>query len=250
MNILLIHGLTGSGHYFNDLVVSLKEMQNVKICAPDLLGFGINYKDKGPFTLSRQLEYLTKEVEKEFGAEKILIIGHSMGGVLAINFAKQNKDKISGMVLLSTPLGETSSELYRELGNGKFLDWSYLILRHKNFAILACKLLCKLNGMQFFKKLKPAYISEAVFKDYRLHSWESLTQNFKNIILENSVIPIILKLNEIPILNIVATSDNKVIRKKIEGDKVINKTFKGGHNLLLEDPKTISNVIKEFILDI
>lgn len=250
MNLLLIHGLAGSGRYFKDLELNLRSIPNIHTCAPDLLGFGRNFKYSGPFTLAKQLEYLTEEVARVFGNEKVFIIGHSMGGILAANWALENKARIKGIILLNTPLGQTTEEIYRELGNGSIFGWSYFIIKHKNLTFLSCKLLCKFNGMRLFKILKPKYMPEAVFEDYRLHSWISLTQNFTNIIINYPLMPVVLKLTGIPILNIIASRDNPISKKLIEGKNIINKTLKGGHNLLLENPTSTFITIKEFILPI
>src|SRR5258708_12449259 len=250
MNIVLIHGLAGSGRYFQDLELKLQAIPNTRTYAIDLLGFGQNAKHKGPFVLDKQLEYITEKVNSVVGSSEMVVIGHFMGGILAANWAFQHTARVKGIVLLNTPLGSTREELEQNIGSGETYGWGYLILRHRFIAFLSCKLLCKLNLMRFFRKFKPAYVSDEVFKDYRLHTWTSVTQNFKNVILTHPLMPTVLKIKEIPILNIVATHDNPISQNLIEGKNVINETIEGEHNLLLEKPEDIFNLIKQFILSL
>ena len=109
MNIFLIHGLGGSGRYFGDLELRLKNIPRVRTYAPDLLGFGRNAERLGPFTLEIQLGHLTKEAKSTFGDDAVIVLGHSMGGVLAVEWAVQNPKRVKGIILLNTPLGDRES---------------------------------------------------------------------------------------------------------------------------------------------
>ncbi len=249
MNIVLLHGLTGSQRYFKDLKVTLSTVPDARVASFDLLGFGENYTNSsGLFTLKEQLEHITHKINKSFGTEPITIIGHSLGGVLGIAWARQHPDQVSKLVLINTPLASTPEEARQSILDvrKKFLNWSYLILRYRPFAFLACKLLCRLNGMRFFEFLKPSYISHEVFEDYRRHSWKSLTETLDKIFLSFPAGAVLSSL-PIPTLIISGSTDSDIMRRHPQSFTITNIELEGGHQLLLENPQTTNKHIADFV---
>jgi pimeloyl-ACP methyl ester carboxylesterase len=115
--ILFIHG-TG-----NDLIypsISLYKhlfMQNIRVCAFDLDGHGYQgttlYSQKGVQNFVAWAVQQTSEVS----TDPIFIIGHSLGGSLALAYAAKAGEKLAGLILISTPITLAASvfSLIREL---------------------------------------------------------------------------------------------------------------------------------------
>ena len=93
--IVLVHGLIGSLQ-FPELV---RCFAPTPILAPDLLGYGA-LREVAPAEVSipAQVEHLRATLERQFGAEPVHLLGHSVGGVVAALFAHRHADRVSSLV--------------------------------------------------------------------------------------------------------------------------------------------------------
>lgn len=101
--VLFIHGFTGSTNEVQPLVDYLEERQKEWIYAtPTLTGHGeqLNLKGIQASHWMRDVENAYRELEKQ--ADEIIVIGFSMGGVLALYLALRYK--VEKIVLLSTAI--------------------------------------------------------------------------------------------------------------------------------------------------
>ena len=97
--LVFLHGWAGQWQSWRPIIERLK--YDFSILAPDLPGFGKN-KLTGPFTISDYADYISNLLKKE-RISKAVVIGHSFGGAVAIKFAVNNSEKISGLVLVDSP---------------------------------------------------------------------------------------------------------------------------------------------------
>lgn len=99
--ILILHGWNLSGRKFLPLVQELEKI-GYKVYCPDLPGFGKTKPPKTSWFLSNYADFVKKFLEKN-KSSKIILIGHSFGGRIAIKFAAQNPNLIAALVLTGTP---------------------------------------------------------------------------------------------------------------------------------------------------
>lgn len=109
--ILLLHGLGGSTATFETLLPYLNIETN-RLVSVDLEGFGKTGLSSSDIKLSipryvDQLEslvaFLQKPAENEdttAAAQKVIIIGHSLGSIIAMHYAAKHPEKIRGLALL------------------------------------------------------------------------------------------------------------------------------------------------------
>lgn len=243
MKIVFLHGLAASKNFFQEIEKSLKEF-GVETLSFDLLGFGEN-KDKGKdFTLREHLSHIDNEISKKFPQGEIFLVGHSMGGILALAWAQENKNRVSKIVLLNTPLFKNKEEAKQIILKSK-IGWGYYLLSAPNFSRRACNILCRHNFMRFFKFFKPSYIPDKVFSDYRLHTFKSLSNTFKNIVLDTSGLDLLSSII-IPVLNITAEND-PLSNKHIYQKNVITEILPGGHYAPLQYVNEVVDKIKKFL---
>lgn len=98
--LLLIHGFMGSSYDFNKIMPRLAEAYTVY--AIDQIGFGLSDK-------SLELDYskansavLAGALMQELGVEKYHLLGHSMGGEVAMRLTLDSPDRINKLILLDS----------------------------------------------------------------------------------------------------------------------------------------------------
>lgn len=99
--ILILHGWNLSGEKFLPLVQEL-EKEGYKVYHPDLPGFGKIKFTKTSWFLSDYVDFVKKFLEKN-KLNKIILIGHSFGGRIAIKFTAQNPNLLAALILTGTP---------------------------------------------------------------------------------------------------------------------------------------------------
>jgi pimeloyl-ACP methyl ester carboxylesterase len=147
--ILLVHGITGSSAHWEPLLPLLADSYTV--IAPDLLGHGQSAKPRGDYSLGAYAAGL-RDLLVALGHERATVVGHSLGGGIAMQFSYQFPERCDRLVLVSSGgLGEEVSLLLRAAAlPGSELVLPLLASRHlRSVAVSAGQLLGKL-------KLKPA----------------------------------------------------------------------------------------------
>ena len=99
--ILFLHGGPDHKEEWNQVISLLPEYECL---AMDLPGFGLtsNIAKDFDFTLESQVDYLTKWLLKQGRRDKILVVGHDIGAILALAWASEHKEKVSGLLLMNT----------------------------------------------------------------------------------------------------------------------------------------------------
>jgi pimeloyl-ACP methyl ester carboxylesterase len=98
-SILFIHGLGCSKDSFKD-VWDFSGFRNFRILCVDLLGFGDSSKPKDfSYTLKEHAEVCKKIIEK-LNLKKINLVGHSMGGAVALLLIKKIPERIISFINL------------------------------------------------------------------------------------------------------------------------------------------------------
>lgn len=105
--ILLIHGITSSGRTWDAVFEALAERHTV--IAPDLPGHGASDKPRGDYSLGAYATAL-RDLLVLLGIRSATLVGHSLGGGIAMTFVYQFPGRVDRMVLVdSGGLGEEVS---------------------------------------------------------------------------------------------------------------------------------------------
>jgi pimeloyl-ACP methyl ester carboxylesterase len=97
--ILLIHGIAGRSEQWLDSMALLAESHTV--VAPDLLGHGRSAKPRGDYSLGAYASGL-RDLLVTLDLSKATVVGHSLGGGIALQFAYQFPERTGRLVLVSS----------------------------------------------------------------------------------------------------------------------------------------------------
>ena len=100
--ILLLHGKNFFGAYWKQTIQFLTE-KGYRVIVPDQIGFGKSSKPELQYSF-HQLAQNTKQLLDSLGINKVVVVGHSMGGMLATRFALMYPETTEKLVL-ENPIG-------------------------------------------------------------------------------------------------------------------------------------------------
>ena len=140
--VLLLHGRNFPSRYWQSQIEALAA-SGYRVVAPDQIGF--NKSSKPSFDLHfDQLARNTVALLDELKIGKVAIVGHSMGGMLAVRFTRMYPERVERLVL-DAPIGLEDYRLYvpqipverlREIED-KVTPQSYLDQLIKGYALTA-----------------------------------------------------------------------------------------------------------------
>ncbi|MDB9313437.1 alpha/beta hydrolase [Spirulina sp. CS-785/01] len=132
--ILCLHGHPGSGRAMSVFTDHLS--QRFWTIAPDLRGYGKS-QAKGKFTMADHLQDL-QDLLEELQIQRCLLLGWSLGGILALELALRFQERFSGLILVASAARPRSSHpratwqdlLYTGIAgslNGLYPGWEWNI---------------------------------------------------------------------------------------------------------------------------
>jgi pimeloyl-ACP methyl ester carboxylesterase len=109
--VVLIHGVAGRAAQWDETVQWLAETHTV--VAPDLLGHGDSAKPRGDYSLGAHASGI-RDLLVGLNLERASVVGHSLGGGIAMQFAYQFPERCERLVLVSSGgLGDDVHPLLR-----------------------------------------------------------------------------------------------------------------------------------------
>jgi pimeloyl-ACP methyl ester carboxylesterase len=121
--IVLIHGMVNSSRHWE--AVAARLARSYRVIAPDLIGHGGSATPRGDYSLGAHAASV-RDLLATLDIERATIVGHSLGGGVAMQFFYQFPQRTERLVLISSGgLGPDVSPLLR----GAALPGSALLLR-------------------------------------------------------------------------------------------------------------------------
>jgi 3-oxoadipate enol-lactonase len=97
--LVLLHGYPLDHHLWDDVAPLLED--TFDLILPDLRGFGQSTTIASPFTMDDYASDIAGLLD-HLGIQKAAIVGHSMGGYVALAFARLYPERVSGLGLVSS----------------------------------------------------------------------------------------------------------------------------------------------------
>ncbi|MFA7243957.1 MAG: alpha/beta hydrolase [Patescibacteria group bacterium] len=224
--IVFLHGWRSDGMVWKNVADSID--QNLfSIYLVDLPGFGSSPKPSTVFTVSDYAKVVAGLIDK-LGCEKVIIVGHSFGGRIAIKLSVEYSDLVSRLVLVdSAGIRSPKADNYNRMAK-------------------IAKPFFKPKFMQGLRKL----IYKRIGSEDYLETSE-LRETYKNLISED--LSVFLSKIDAPTLVVWGEDDEstpiedaRVIHKKIK-DSRLEIVKNAGHFSFLEKPAEFTKLLNEFI---
>jgi len=153
--ILLLHGWLSSWGLWRDTMLTLSDERRYRIYALDFWGFGDSAKKSTQsFNIAAYVNMVDQFMTK-MGIARAPIIGHSMGGTVALSLALEYPSRVEKLALVGSPVTGASLSPLLKLASFRFianLIWrvpAALLLGFKLFSPILAK-----DGQQVYQVLK------------------------------------------------------------------------------------------------
>lgn len=110
--VLLLHGNNFGGFYFKAIIDALTK-EGFRVIVPDQIGYGKSSKPIAPYNFNSQARNTFLILQKE-KIDRAMVVGHSMGGMLAARLATQYPKAIERVVIYN-PIGLADGRFARPM---------------------------------------------------------------------------------------------------------------------------------------
>ncbi|SEP01139.1 Pimeloyl-ACP methyl ester carboxylesterase [Luteibacter sp. UNC138MFCol5.1] len=245
--IVLLHGFAADKATWLETAKALGEHFHILI--PDLPGWGDSSRiDTGDYGIPQQAARL-EAFAAAVGAQRFLLVGHSMGGAIAGVYAQQHPERVASLVLMSS-LGLTfkDNDFTRDVKSGKN---PFLLEDRADLEALLARMFLK--PPQFPGRIEDALVARNR-KDHAFieRAFVELKQPAQAFALD----PVIGKL-QMPVLGLWCREDKIIdvsaldtLREGLKSSPSIGATVLNGcnHMPMLEKPEDTARVLTGFAL--
>lgn len=225
MKIYILHGWTYSLDKWSPFIFGLKsnKINNILLKIP-----GLTDKIEKSWSMNDYVDWLEEKLEKE--KDKVILIGHSNGGRIAMAFSMKHKNKIKKLILVDSA--------------GIYHNEPYIKYKRKLFGIIA-KNGRKILNNNLGKNLLYLLAGE---RDYR-NADENMKKTMVNLLeWDKTLFPQKIEVPTIIIWGekdgITPLSDGKLLHQKIKGSKLfVIKNAR--HSPQFTHPEKVAKIISE-----
>jgi pimeloyl-ACP methyl ester carboxylesterase len=97
--VVLVHGIASRAAQWERVMSILGD--RFRVIAPDLLGHGLSAKPRGDYSLGAQACGI-RDLLAALGHDRVSLVGHSLGGGIAMQFAYQFPERVERLALISS----------------------------------------------------------------------------------------------------------------------------------------------------
>jgi pimeloyl-ACP methyl ester carboxylesterase len=172
--VILLHGIGRSGQVWQHLLSQSAHLP-YRLTAFDLLGFGASPKPDLEYTIDDHADAVIASLSRLRFGQPVIIVGHSMGCLVAVRVARRRPDLVKHLILYEMPLYEglpqkrryrLRTDLYRRL-------YSRIVKYQPSFNAVELKRV---------EKLARKIIGFEVSRD----SWQPFVRSLENTIMKQT----------------------------------------------------------------
>jgi pimeloyl-ACP methyl ester carboxylesterase len=245
--IVLIHGFLASTWVFEAQVEYFSK--KYRVIAIDHLGHGQSDKPESEaYDLSDLAQYLEETLQKVINDEKIVLVGHSMGGMIALTYATNSifAKRLEGLILMSTAPKLKNPGLVQYIEE---LRAGTMSIKDREIIETIFVGLCfQRKARKEQKELIKEFVNETLENEeyVGLRTMESIVGNYN---VED-------KLNAIQTKTLILTGDKDIfilpeesqkMNEKIPNSEIVIFTPSIGHMIQFEAKEKYTNAIDSFL---
>ena len=255
--VFLIHGILDQGASWEQVAINLVN-QGYRVVAPDLRGHGrsAHVGIGGSYNV---LDYLADldEITEKFSNDKFILVGHSMGSILASMYAGVHTEKLRALVLVETilPIAINEDHSVEQLKNQ---------LKHLKEKQIHSSLKSVSDAAKMLRQITPSLsdeysnrLAERMTKEYDggyIWRWDPILNTRAVAISGNGMskkgyLELLLNI-KVPITLLFGDSSqyirpNELIELKNVLHQSKQYTLKGGHQLHHDSPNKVAHYINQ-----
>lgn len=174
--VVFLHGIGSSGAEWQDVVRRLPE--DISILTVDMLGFGQSPKPEwARYNASEQARSVVATLLRQRITGRVIVVGHSLGALVAVEVAKRYPILVSSLVLCSPPFYNPDNDgrlpnadrvlqtLFEQVEKNQqyFLKFATVAIKYK--LVNPAFSVTEENLPSYIQTLKAAIISQSAFED-------------------------------------------------------------------------------------
>lgn len=203
--IVLLHGIAATSKTWDFLVKEI-DLSYYRVVSVDLLGFGDSPRPMNcNYDISSHIDYLRRTLKKSQIKTPFILVGHSMGSIIASRYAALFSSEVSNLFLLSPPLYYKEKNIQSIFSIGRtdlFLKTYDFVANNKDLTIKTSQTVRKLIGIQDGMEVNG-------------ENWDSFRLSLKNTIINQNTYDDISSLR-MPVNIIFGVNDQLMIHENIE----------------------------------
>jgi len=245
--LLFLHGITGSRRYWQKKVQPLG--RDHRLIIPDLLGFGLSPKPYLEYTIDVFRDSVRNFVEEiDLASRPLFIVGHSLGGLIALEYAARYRSHVRRMILLSLPRFSDPATAHALFWRGS-PHYRRLLNEHSLKETLSQ---LKRSGLEITLRYMLRF-PWSVLIDSHKFTFKSLTSTLEHCLLNYQVDRILPSVPPIPTLLIHGEQDSVAPLDHVRPIPELYAhmrlcTLRGtGHHLFLTHTRQCMDLFREFL---
>ncbi|GAB3143017.1 alpha/beta fold hydrolase [Marisediminicola antarctica] len=148
--VVLVHGIASSSVTFENLIPLITDRH--RVIAVDLLGFGESLApESATFTIEEHVEALEDTLDALRLRHPFVLVGHSMGSLIASRYAATNRKRVSKLVLVSPPVymnPEALGDPVERAAMGLYLKAYEFLRTNQNFTMRNAAMLARISPIK------------------------------------------------------------------------------------------------------
>lgn len=233
--IVLLHGYLSDSRYWRTLAAQLAA--DHQVITIDLLGFGRSPKPRSSqYSLADHVTALARTLDG-LTTQPIIIVGHSMGALIAAQFAVSHPDRVKRVILVNMPIFKSRAQA-RELLMGT--SRLYRTMLYSPLARLAWPIA---------KLLLRGWLAPGPRGAFSVrHTYPSRTRSLAHTIEKTDPLALLAHLDR-PATLIQGTYDRTVYRENLEHAKLPDsldlRWVDTGHHTAIDQPDIVLDAIND-----
>lgn len=244
--VVLLHGMAGSNLYWGADFDAIG--QRARLVAVDLLGFGDSPQSLGGYGPREHADAVRASLQELGIDEPALVVGHSMGTLVALALATHHPEAVDRLIAFSPPIYDSrrrARQHIRAIGSfGRFMSVGPMS-RVMCQTMYAHRSLAR-RVAPWFEPSLPAPIARAAV----LHTWSSYSESMERLILAGDARDWLVGVTRPT--QLIAARDDDVLdlplleRLRRENPLVSLEIWnEGGHHLALTQPAKCVGIIEQ-----